>query len=231
MSGTASSKENIVRQLAEKAVIKLDVVRQTEEAFALIRITLEKLQRELTVDLAAIDKRIHIKYIEKGPFDLELNFSDDILIFSLHPEVFNFDEGHPVKKSSYLSKDPTRGFCGMIMIYNFLTDSFKYNRTADTGCLIARLFVNREGHFFVEGKRQMGFLFNDLSEGIINAETIRQVVEAAILHSIQFDIYTPAFDQMKVITVQEVLDKSMSGLISTGKRLGFKFQSDTERME
>jgi hypothetical protein len=130
-----------------------------------------------------------------------------------------------------MAEDPSRSFCGMIMIYNFLTDSFKFQRAADTGSLIARVFVNREGHFCVEGKRQMGFLFNDFGEGVVSAETMRQVVEASILHSIQFDIYTPTFDQMKVITVQEVLDKSMSGLISTGKRLGFKFQSDTDRME
>lgn len=231
MTGKETTKDRIIRLLAEKAVVKLDVNRKTEEAFALFRNVVEQIQHELSAAMSSVDKRVLVRYTEKGPYDLELNFSDDILIFSMHTDVFNFEDGHPIRKSSYLSSDPSRSFCGMIMIYNFLTDSFRFNRSADTGSLIARVFVNREGHFMVEGKRQMSFIFNDFESSEVNADNIRAVVEAAILHSIQFDIYAPPFDQMKIITVQEVQDKSLSGVISTGKRLGFKFQSDAEPIE
>ena len=49
----------------------------------------------------------------------------------------------------------------MINIYNFLADSFKYNRLNDVGYLVGRVFLNKDLHYFVEGKRQLGFLYND----------------------------------------------------------------------
>jgi hypothetical protein len=222
---------NIVKLLSDKAGVKLDATRKTEEAFVLFRKTVEQVQKDLTDAISDIDKRIIVRYTEKGPYDIELNYSDDLLIFSMHTDVFAFDDNHPVRKSSYVSEDPRRGFCGMILIYNFLTDSFRYNRQSDTGTLIARVFVNREGHFMVEGKRQMGFMFNDFESGEMNAVNIRMVVETAVLHSLRFDIFAPPFDQMKNITVQEATDKSLSGLIATGKRLGFKFQSESGSIE
>jgi len=231
MSRLPPSTASIVKLLGEKAVLKLDVLRKTEEAFGLFRKVVAQLQSELNNAIMHIDKRIQISYAEKGPYDLQLNFSDDILIFSMHTDVFNFENSHPIKKSSYLTEDPGRSFCGMIMIYNFLTDSFRFNRGSDVGFLIARIFVNREGHFFVEGKKQLGFLYNDFQNEKINVESIRAVIESAMLYSIHVDIYTPPFDQMKIITVQDVMDKSMAGLISTGKRLGFKMQSDQDMLE
>ena len=45
----------------------------------------------------------------------------------------------------------------MINIYNFLSDSFVYDRERDLGYLVARVFLNKEGHFFVQGKKQLGF--------------------------------------------------------------------------
>jgi hypothetical protein len=231
MSETPSSRDLIVKALAEKAVLKLEVLRNTEEAFKLLRKELEGVQTDLNNTLSGIDKRIHLKNSEKGPYDLELKFSDDILIFSMHTDVFAFEDAHPVRKTSYLTEDPGRGFCGMIMIYNFLSDSFKFKRENDVGLLIARIFVNKEGHFFVEGKRQLGFLYNDFEALQVNQQNLRAVIESAILYSIHFDIYAPPFDQMKMITVQQVMDKSMSGLVSTGKRLGFKFQSDEDLIQ
>ena len=44
-----------------------------------------------------------------------------------------------------------RTYCGVINMYNFLSDSFKYNRENDLGYLIGRMFINKE-NTFVEGK-------------------------------------------------------------------------------
>ena len=231
MSGSSTPKELIIASLAEKAVLKLNVLKQTEEAFEMFRKELEGICDDLNRDLSRVDKRIQMKYAEKGPFDLELKFSDDTLIFSMHTDVFTFDDSHSIRKTSYVNDDPSRAFCGMIMVYNFLSDSFKYNRTNDIGYLIARVFINAEGHFFVEGKRQLGFLYSDFETNQLNPASVRAIIESAVLYSVHFDIFTPPFDQMKVITVQAVQDKSMSGLISTGKRLGFKFQSDSDLIE
>ena len=51
-------------------------------------------------------------------------------------------------------RDRANSYCGVINIYTFLSDSFKFNRNADEGYLIGRIFVNRERSYFVEGKHQ-----------------------------------------------------------------------------
>src|SRR5574340_1141800 len=57
-----------------------------------------------------------------------------------HTNVFEFDTRHLVWKTSYVKEKATRSFCRMINVYNFLPDSFKYNRANDLGYLVARIF-------------------------------------------------------------------------------------------
>ena len=121
------------------------------------------------------------------------------------------------------------GLCfGVINMYNFLSDSFKYNRERDLGYLVARLFLNKDGHFFVQGKRQLGFLYNDLVNNTIDPAKLKQVMHSAILYVLDFDLLTPPYDQVNQVTVSEVNELNANMQISTGKRLGFRFQSDVE---
>ena len=60
----------------------------------------------------------------------------------------------PIWTTKYVQKDELNSYSGIINIYNFLTDSFKYDRIDDLGYLVGRLFINRHSHYFVEGKRQ-----------------------------------------------------------------------------
>jgi hypothetical protein len=98
----------------------------------------------------------------------------------------------------------------------------------DLGLLIARIFINQENHFFVEGKRHLGIDFNDFDNDLIDSPRLTAIVEAAILHCLNFDIQTPPFDKVGAITVQEVMEKELATVVSTGKRLGFKFQSESD---
>lgn len=223
-----SSLDLILKSLSEKATIKLDVYKNTEDAFHHLKTTLKSLESEL---LAAVhDKRLSIKYTERSPFDLEFRISDDILIFTMHPDIFSFHESHYIWKNSYILENQSRAYCGMISVYNFISDSFRFKRTNDLGYLIARIFINSENHYFVEGKRQLGYLYNNFDTDTIDPAAIRSISESAILYSLNFDIFIPPFDQVKVITVAEVLEKNITSLMSTGKRLGFKFQSDSDQI-
>ena len=119
----------------------------------------------------------------------------------------------------------------MINVYNFLADSFKYNRTNDIGYLVARCFVNNEDHFFVEGKRQLGFLYNNFIHDIIDSKKIRSILESTILYSMDFDLLTPPYDNMKEVSVMDIIEVTNAMNIKTGKRLGFKFQVDNDDFE
>ncbi|HMT29987.1 MAG TPA: hypothetical protein PKD91_11970 [Bacteroidia bacterium] len=228
MENGDSSYNLILKSLSEKATAKIEVVKKATDAFNTMKTVLKQLELQLQSALANLDNRIIIKYSERGPFDLEFKISDDVIIISLHTDAFTFPESHPIWKNSYMKGQNQKAYFGMISIYNFLTDSLKYNRTNDIGILIARIFVNFENHFFVEGKKQLGFLYNDLENDLFTEKRIRDLLESAIIHSLNSDIYTPPFDQVKVISVQELMDKNLSTILSTGKRLGFKLQSDTD---
>jgi hypothetical protein len=77
----------------------------------------------------------------------ELKAAGDLIIFHMHTNVFKLDQSHSLWKSSYLEEDEMRGYFGLINVYNFLSDSFKFNREGDLGYLVARIFLNKDGHF------------------------------------------------------------------------------------
>jgi hypothetical protein len=219
---------HIIRSLSEKATAKLDVGQNGEWAFGLIRDALRKLESEITAEAQKIDKRLSIKYTERGPLDLEFRISDDIIVFSLHTDAFTFPEGHPIWKYSGMRQEHGKGYFGMISIYNFLTDSVKFNRVNDQGVLIARIFIDKNRHFFLEGKKQLGTLFNDPGKVLFDEQLARLVGAHMIAHCLDFDIVAPPFDQVRVISVQEMIEKSLSSVVSTGKRLGFRLQTDAD---
>ena len=220
--------QHILRSLSEKATVKLDVGQNAEWAFSLIRAALKKIESDVAAEAQSIDKRISVKYVERGPLDVEFRISDDIIIFSLHTDAFTFPDGHPLWKHSGMRAEHGKGYFGMISIYNFLTDSVKFNRVNDQGVLIARVFIDKNRHFFMEGKKQLSTLFNDPGQVLFNEEHARIVAEHLIAHCLDFDIIAPPFDQVRIISVQEMIEKSLSSIVSTGKRLGFRLQSDTD---
>ncbi len=219
-------KELILETLKEKSSAKQDVFYQTITVFKMLKEVLADFAVEYSKEAQAIDKRLIVEYTDKGEFQAELRVAGDVLIFHMHTNVFDFDRSHQIWRTSYVNDENTRSLCGMISVFNFLSDSFKYNRLNDLGYLIGRLFVNRELHYFVEGKRQLGFLYNDFVNNLLDKKALKSVVESAILYSLAFDLYSPPYDQVKTVSVAEILESNSTYQIKTGKRLGFKFQAD-----
>lgn len=224
-------KDLILQLLKEKASLKQDVFQRSIDAFQQLKKVIEAVARELKPLATKIDKRLEIEYKEKSEFEVELRVAGDILIFHMHTNVFEFDTSHQIWKSSYVKEDNSRSFCGMINVYNFLADSFTYQRANDLGYLVARIFLNRENHYFVEGKRQLGFLYNDFANAELTKEDLRKIVESSIVYCLNFDLFTPPFEEMKVVTLAQVLEESSMTAIKTGKRLGFRFQADSDQFE
>jgi hypothetical protein len=184
----------------------------TAKSFLILRKVLKQLETDyIKVLKGRIPDSLLPLYTEKGYFDVEFKVGEDVLLFSMHSNVFEFDNSHPMNKIQYIQDDPLRSYCGMIMIYNFLADSFKYNRINDLGYMIARIFINKDKHFFVEA----------ISPGIL-----REIVETAIEYSVQFDLLVPPYEQMKIATVDQMMEKISHSRIATGKRLGFGFRTD-----
>ena len=224
---TEKPRELILKLIQEKALLKMQVSEQTTSGFAELKKVLSQISHEIKASVKKLSSNeIPIGFTDKGDFEAEFNIVDDTIVFLMHSNVFTFESSHEIWKSSYVQEDHSRSYCGKIYVYNFLSDSLKYNRTQDVGYLIARIFINKENHFFVEGKRQLGFLYNDFANAIFDKEAIRSVIESALIYSLDFDPYTPPYEQMMQVSVQDILASSLQAKIATGKRLGFRFQAD-----
>jgi hypothetical protein len=94
------------------------------------------------------------------------------------------------------------------------------------GYLIGRIFFNKDGHFMIEGKGQLGYLFRDMANMQLNDDAIKLVVQMAFVFAIEFDLLVPPFDYVSEMTVGESQIMSNNLQMQTGKRLGFKMKSD-----
>ena len=228
MSETKSSGELIMELLQEKALLKKQVYDITISAFNELKISLKEIHDELQANLKKTNRNVELGFKDNGDFEVDFNIVDDSIVFILHSNVFTFDHEHRIWKLSYVKENPENAYCGKIYVYNFLSDSFRFNRVNDIGYLIARIFVNREGHFFVEGKRQLGFLYNNFETDVLDKTKLRSILESTILYSLDFELFTPPYEQVQQITVQDILSTSTRVNIATGKRLGFRFQADDD---
>jgi hypothetical protein len=221
------SRQKIVKELNEKSQIKLRVFNQTLEVFHVLKETLHEMSNDINEEWGDNDdRRLRLEYRDRGKFEAELKFADDVLIFSMHSDTFQFDRDHAAWKLPYVEQDKMNAYCGMISVYNFLSDSLKYNRADDLGYMVARLFVNHEKAFFVEGKRQRHGKLSGFGESFLDKKDLITFVETAMLYTLSFDLLVPPFDLVKEASVAQMNAKIESAKLQTGKRLGFRYNSD-----
>ena len=220
------SLKNIEAVLKSKGNTKQEVYLKTEETFGTFKKALEHAADKLCADCK--NDKFTVKYKENGKFEAEIKFAGDVLIFNMHTNVFGFPAEHAVSTSEYVKEDPARQYCGMIEVYNFLADSFKYSRFNDVGYMLARIFINKDGHFFVEGEEQLGFLYKEFDTMVITEDFIKLIIEQAMAYSIEFDLWIPPYQQVKELTVGTKIQQTGTLTHKTGKRLGFAFESDGE---
>ena len=87
-----------------------------------------------------------VEYTDQGALSARLKAAGDTVIFTMHSNVFLLDQSNSLWKTSYLTDDNTRGYFGVINIYNFLSDSFVYDRERDLGYLVAVSYTHLRAH-------------------------------------------------------------------------------------
>ena len=92
--------------------------------------------------------------------------------------------------------------------------------------MIARIFINKERRFFVEGEDQLNFLFDDFVNQEINETFLKQIIDSSILFALNFDLLSPNFKDINLINVHQILDMNNNHKLRTSKTLGFKFDSE-----
>ena len=218
----------ILKLLKEKSTTKQLVYRNTKNVFNDLVKALKQKEKSLSDLFKDETDDVALEFTSNGEFDAQLKFAGDTLLFHMHSNVFDFPPDHQVSKSKYVSEDKLRSFCGVINIYNFLSDSLKYNRLNDEGFLIGRIFINKENNFFVEGEKELGFLFNNFSNQTISASLLEQIINVCMVFTLNFDLYTPNFNDIRLVSVHHLLAMSMNQKIKTSKRLGYKFSHENK---
>ena len=219
-----NKKRSIASILSRKTGVRQMALNNTAGAFGIIKNIISGVEQDyFGTDIPHLCK-IELKQLSNT--DLQLRIGDDMLIFTMLPMTFMFDRDHIIWKMPYCKENPDRACCGMINIYNFLADSIQYRREEDIGYLIARIFVNMENHFFVEGKRQTNFWVNQFGTGIADNTSMDGVIFSAMQYVADFDPLTPPYDDMKITNTGLLFQKIENSRLKTGKRMGFSFNSD-----
>ena len=224
---TQPLREKILSTVIEKSSLKQKVFDNTFATFNVLKDTLLEMASEMDDALEGkLDKRVRLEYRDRGKYEAQLQIATDLLIFRMNTDVFEFDSNHIIWQNAYVQEDKANSYCGVISIYNFLSDSFKYSRSDDEGYMIGRIFINRERKFFVEGKRQTLVRPMAFGKADIDREALISILETAINYAINFDLLVPPYEDCKRVTVDQFNAKMDNSKFVTGKRLGYDFNVD-----
>lgn len=218
--------ENIAQILLTKSSIKQKTYRNVCDAFKQLKKQASAVIKEISDKTAERDKGIQlsVKVINKHEFHIRV--AGDLLVFILHTNVISLPAEYEFNKSDYVSEQPLRKYLGQINIYNFMADSFEFNRLNDPGYLLARLLINYENHFIVEGDRQVGFMFESISKKPLEKIDLEIMIKLIVSQAAENDLVTPPFPQIRNITVREKIEKTRS--LGAGNKIGFQMSYQNE---
>lgn len=171
------------------------------------------------------DVTVDFKVINEHEFNVKL--AGDLLVFVLHTNVVTFADDHILMQSAYMKEKEINRYFGQIMIYNFMSDSIKYNRMNDPGYLLARLLINHENRFSIEGEGALGTLCNGISLAPMADSDLNTMVKLSLKVAIENDLMAPPFPDVRFITVYQKNEKTQE--LGAGQKIGFKmsYQSST----
>jgi hypothetical protein len=230
MESTTGLSPRILQAIIDKSNLSQRVYDNTYAVMGKLKEILHELASELDEELEeSLDERVRIEYRDRGKFEAHFIFGENLLIFSMHTDIFRFDPEDAIWQNDYVRAHPDNAACGIINVWNFLKDSFEHKRLGDEGYLVARIFVNREMHYMVEGKGQQEFTRADFGRHMVNKEGLTDVIESAIDYALNFDLFVPPYDSQKVVTAELFNTKMENSKMQTGKRLGYEFHTDDIR--
>lgn len=216
-------KKILINLLKVKSGHKQKVFKNTKTQFGLFKKVLAEVVDSLDKELDA--SKIRLRLEDKGDSEAHLYIGSDVLVFHMHSNVFRLPNTDFATQTSYVMNNPLNAYCGIIRVYNFLADSYEFNRHHDIGYMICRVLVNSENHFKVEGKGQLGYIYQNFMNQTLNADIMREMILRIAIYAIDFDLLTPPYQTVSQVSVAELQTLSSDSKQKTGKRLGFQFST------
>jgi len=212
--------DHIQHLLESKSLAKQVTYKNLLSSFDLLARESKRIINELKKRAKPEDEDVTVDFKIINEHEFQVKLAGDLLVFVLHTNVVTFAEEHPLMKSSYIQEKEINRYFGQIMIYNFMSDSIKYNRMNDPGYLLARILINHENRFMVEGEGPLGFLYNTISPLPIAESDLNNMVKQALKIAIENDLMAPPFPDVRFITVYQKNEKTQE--LGAGQKIGFK---------
>ena len=219
---------NCIKNLLEnKSTAKQATYRYVVDAFSVFTNEAKRVVDELLKRAHPDDKDVTVEFNLVSEHEFDVKLAGDMLIFVMHTNVVTFEDTHPIMKEEYIVQNDVNRYFGQIMIYNFMADSLKFNRSNDPGYLLARLMINHDNRFFIEGERELAE-YNKISEGPVTDEILRKIVKIVLRMAIENDLIAPPFKEVKSITLHQKREHTPE--LGGGQKIGFRmsYENRTE---
>jgi hypothetical protein len=212
--------EHIQRMLENKSTAKQITYKILISAFESLAKESKRVVGELKKKVKPSDQDVTVDFKRINEHEFQVKLAGDLLIFVVHTNIVTFDEGHDVMKDPYIKENDINRYFGQIMIYNFMSDSIKFNRVNDPGYLLARLLVNHQGRYIVEGEGKLGAVYSHISPAPITEHDLNILVKLALTLAIENDLMAPPYPDVKFITLYQKLEKTQE--LGAGQKIGFR---------
>jgi hypothetical protein len=209
----------IKNMLESKSTAKQITYKNVCNAFATLSAESKQIIEELKSRTSTENHDVTVAYNVVNEHEFDVKLAGDMLIFVLNTNIVTFEDAHPILAEDYIKSNDVNRYFGQIMIYNFMADSLKYNRINDPGYLLARLMINHENRFFVEGEKELKD-FNKISERPIEEIDLVTLVKIVLKMAIENDLVTPAFTEVKSITLNQKKDHALE--LGGAQKIGFR---------
>ncbi len=212
--------DRIQRLLENKSTAKQITYKNLTGSFDSLAKESKRVIGELKKKVKPSDQDVTVDFKRINDHEFQVKLAGDLLIFVLHTNIVTFEEESEVMKDPYTRQNEINRYFGQIMIYNFMSDSVKFNRVNDPGYLLARLLINHEGRYIVEGEGKLGRVYSHISPEPISEPDLNILVKLALTLAIENDLMAPPYPQVKFITLYQKLEKTQE--LGAGQKIGFR---------
>ncbi len=217
----------IKSMLESKSDAKQRTYKHLLSTFQLLREEAKYVVNELKKRANPDDNEVTIEFQDISKHEFHVKLAGDLLIFVLHTNVVTFGADHFIMQDPYIQEKEVNRYFGQLNIYNFMSDSLKFHRVNDPGYLVARVMINHENRFFVEGEGPITNLFNGISEQPVSGEYLQLLVKLALTIAIENDLMAPPYQEVKFITLYQKLEHTPE--LGGGQKIGFKMSYERQQ--
>jgi len=212
--------ERIRTMLEYKSTAKQITYKKLLAAFDILAKESKRIITELKKKVKPGDSDVTLDFRKINAHEFQMKAAADMVIFVLHTNIVTFDDAHEIMKDPYIRATELNRYFGQIMIYNFMSDSLEFNRLNDPGYLLARLLINHEGRYIIEGEGKLGLVFSHISDSPITEADLVILVKLALTLAIENDLTALPYPQVKFITLNQKLEKTQE--LGAGSKIGFR---------